>query len=78
MVADDQGRIFVTDPERYRVLVFDPFGEYLGRMGIYSTGYDGFGLPNGITVDDEGRLYVVDAGNSRIMRFQVEELGIEN
>jgi DNA-binding beta-propeller fold protein YncE len=64
-----QGQIFVTDPEAYRVLIFNSAGEYVGRFGQFSTGSDGFGLPTGIKVDSEGNVYIADAANNTILKF---------
>src|SRR5690606_1157989 len=35
--TDSGGRIYVTDPEGYRVLVFSPTGAYLNRFGQFGT-----------------------------------------
>jgi predicted membrane-bound mannosyltransferase/DNA-binding beta-propeller fold protein YncE len=69
LATDKIGRVYVTDPEGYQVLIFDSGGQYLARFGQYSTGLDGFALPNGIATDDEGNLYVADAGNGRVLKF---------
>ncbi len=69
LATDSGGRLYVTDPEGYRVLMFSPGGEYLGRFGQYSADADGFGLPNGIAVDAIDQIYVVDSGNNRVLRF---------
>jgi sugar lactone lactonase YvrE len=72
LAVDESGQIFVSDPEAYRVLIFDSAGNYLGRFGQYSPDTDGFGLPNGITSDGQGHLYVADASNNRILRFSID------
>jgi DNA-binding beta-propeller fold protein YncE len=67
--VNEQGQIFVTDPEAYRVLIFNSAGEYLGRFGQFSTGTDGFGLPTGIKIDGDGNVYIADAANNTILKF---------
>jgi streptogramin lyase len=69
LAADSQGRIYATDPEAYRVLVFSPSGGYLNRFGQYGTTSADFALPNGLAVDAQDNLFVADAGNHRILRF---------
>lgn len=75
LAADELGRVYTTDPEGYRVLVFDSSGQYVGRFGQYGTGSGQFGLPNGIAVGTKGDIYVADAGNSRIVRYDPLPLG---
>jgi predicted membrane-bound mannosyltransferase/DNA-binding beta-propeller fold protein YncE len=69
LAVDSTGRVYVTDPENYRVLVFSGEGQYLARFGRFSAQIDGFGLPNGIVIDAEDNIWVADAGNSRLLRF---------
>jgi len=69
LAVDDAGRIYITDPEGYRVLVFNPDGSFLRGWGAYSASTDGFGLPAGIGVDSTGRVWVSDAGNNVLLRF---------
>jgi DNA-binding beta-propeller fold protein YncE len=69
LAADALGRVYATDPEGYRVLMFGADGSYLGRFGEYSPTSTGFGLPNGIAVDDANRIYVVDSANGTVLRF---------
>ncbi len=68
--VDSAGNVYVTDPEGYRVLIFSADGEYLGRFGHFDTGTGGFGLPNGIAIDGDDYVYVVDATNNRVLKFE--------
>ncbi len=67
--VDSAGRIYATDPEGYRVLVFNPDGSYLARFGTFGAGPTNLGLPNGIAIDDQDYIYVADSGNNRILKF---------
>jgi sugar lactone lactonase YvrE len=69
IAADSQNRIYVTDPEGFRVLIFDAFGNYLGRFGTYGTEANQFALPVGIAIDGQDNVYVVDAHNNRVLKY---------
>jgi predicted membrane-bound mannosyltransferase/DNA-binding beta-propeller fold protein YncE len=69
LATDALGQIYLTDPEQYRVLVFDAIGNYLYGFGQYGTEPDAMTLPTGIDVGPNGAIYVSDAGNSRILVF---------
>ncbi len=69
LAVDGEGHVYVTDPEGYRVLIFDRGGTYLGRFGDYSVDTTGFGLPNGIAVDADNAVYVVDSANGAVLKF---------
>jgi len=70
LAADPQnGRLFVADPEGYRVLEFSLEGEFIQYWGDFSTGTDGFGLVSGLAVDPNGGLWVSDGANNRLLHF---------
>lgn len=69
MTTDTEGRLYVTDPEGARILIFDSVGNYLGRFGQFGPEETSFGLINGIFIDRDNNLYVADSGNSRILKF---------
>jgi len=69
IATDSAGRIYVTDPENYRVLIFNPNGQYLGKFGQFGTDVNGFGMPTGIAIDSEDNIYIADADNNRILKF---------
>jgi DNA-binding beta-propeller fold protein YncE len=62
------GDVYITDPEYYRVVVYDLNGEVKATFGDYGTEADRFALPNGI---DAGlsldSVLVADADNGRAM-----------
>ena len=74
LAVDSAGNVYATDPENYRVLIFSPTGQYLGRFGRQGTGLDQFGLPNGIAVDADDNVYLTDATNNRVLRFPAPDL----
>ena len=69
LAVDSQKRVYVTDPEGYRVLIFNSDGTYIGRFGTFGSGATNLGLPNGIVIDAQDNIYIADAGNNRILKF---------
>ncbi len=64
------GDVYVTDPENFRVLVFNSAGGLKGAFGSFGVEMDRFGLPNGIVWDQASNLILVaDADNQRIQVF---------
>lgn len=74
--VDGDGNVYVTDPEGYRVLVFNADGELILYWGDYGTGDSEFGLTGGISVLTDNAILVTDAGNSRLMIFNIPPLEI--
>ncbi len=69
-----RGQLYVTDPDAARVMVYDFNGNLLGSYG--QPGPDEGPLNNtqmrvlgGIAIDQQGRVFVADAGAARILRF---------
>jgi predicted membrane-bound mannosyltransferase/DNA-binding beta-propeller fold protein YncE len=71
LTADQHGHIFATDPDSFRVLEFTTSGDFVQTWGQSGTGLDNFGTPSGIAVDSQGRVWVSDAANNRLMRFTI-------
>ncbi|MBK9782275.1 MAG: TIGR03663 family protein [Anaerolineales bacterium] len=69
IAVDDNLHVFITDPEGYRVIEFDPNGEIVRVWGDYSDTAEGFGLTSGITIDSDGHVWVTDGMFNRILRF---------
>jgi len=69
MAIDPKGRLYVTDPEGYRVLVFDQQGKFLTTWGDFGNDNATFGLASALAIDSTGKVLVTDAGNHRVMEF---------
>ena len=70
LVADAaRARLYVADPGLHRVLVFDPSGAIIARIGQRGTGPGEFNYPGWLALDASGQLYVTDALNFRIQLF---------
>lgn len=61
--------VFITDPEGFRVIEFDPDGNVVRTWGDYGNTALSFGLASGIAVDADGQVWVTDGSFNRIMRF---------
>lgn len=61
--------VFITDPEGYRVMEFDPNGTLIRVWGEYGDTETQFGLASGIAVDPENHIWVTDGYFNRIIRF---------
>ncbi|MBI1920655.1 MAG: 6-bladed beta-propeller [Geobacter sp.] len=76
VATDSDNNIYVTDGRTHRVLVFSATGEFLLPVGgLYSIASrklapGGFVLPQGIDVDRNDTIYVVDQMNKRFQVFQ--------
>jgi predicted membrane-bound mannosyltransferase/DNA-binding beta-propeller fold protein YncE len=68
-VSPVNGHVFVTDPEKPRVLEFDSQGQFLTGWGDYSTGTDGFGLASGVSVTEDGAIWISDGANNVLLKF---------
>lgn len=60
--------VFITDPDGYRMMEFDPNGTLLRVWDDIET-ENSLGLPSGIAVDNEGRIWVTDSVNNRLRRY---------
>ncbi|WP_444944090.1 peptidyl-alpha-hydroxyglycine alpha-amidating lyase family protein [Microbulbifer sp. ZKSA006] len=77
--VDQQGNIWTTDTATHLVLKFAPSGEVALVLGKRDTASEGwfdrdynlvlFNQPQDVAVDGDGFIYVVDKGNSRIVKL---------
>jgi DNA-binding beta-propeller fold protein YncE len=71
-VDTSRDMLYVPDMDAGRVLVYDTAGNCLGAFGQFSVDNPGpgqFAGIGGITVDDNGNVYVADIVTGRILRF---------
>jgi DNA-binding beta-propeller fold protein YncE len=69
LAVDSGGRVYITDPEAARVLIFGPDGSYLGKFGQFGTDANSLNLINGIFIDAQDNIYLADAGNNRVLKY---------
>jgi sugar lactone lactonase YvrE len=82
IAIDSTGTLWVTDLENHRILRFDnaatkansaPADGVLGQSNftnnLPATNASGFSFPQGVAVDNAGRLWVADVDSNRVLRF---------
>ncbi len=62
-------RLVVADTGRDRILFYSLTGDPLGGFGEYGDGDGQFASPRDVAVDPQGNIYVADAENNRIQKF---------
>ncbi len=67
ITVDEAGMVYITDPEAYRVIVFNGIGEYQYSFGDYIM----LPKPGGIAIDDRGNLFVVDSEAGTVRNFEL-------
>ena len=68
IAVNDDLHVFVTDPDGYRVMEFDPNGS-LVRVWDDLNSDSSMGLPSGIAIDNDGHVWVTDSTNNRLRRY---------
>ena len=61
--------VYVTEAVNHRVSLFTLEGKFLTSFGSKGDGLGQFNHPCGITVDNQGIIYVADYDNNRIQIF---------
>jgi sugar lactone lactonase YvrE len=69
LAVDNNGNLYASDPEGYRILHFSTSSTFINYFGDYGTAANGLDLPTGIVDDGNGGVWVADAGNNRILHF---------
>ncbi|NOX63145.1 MAG: TIGR03663 family protein [Chloroflexi bacterium] len=70
IAVDENNVVYASDPTSWRILVWDSEGVAKAALGQYGAGLTDFALPNGVSIAPDGSLWVADADNNRIMRFE--------
>ena len=69
-VTPDGAEIAVSDSGNHRIQIFSAGGPFLTAFGQLGTDFGQFNTPKGLVFDSIGILYIVDAGNNRIVLAQ--------
>jgi hypothetical protein len=67
LATDSAGRVYVSDPEGPRVIVFDSEGTPLAVLGGLDSNI--LQLPIGVILGAQDRLWTSDAATDRLLRF---------
>jgi sugar lactone lactonase YvrE len=67
IAVDSGGAIYVVDAERGNIFIFFPDGSFLRTL--HGAPQRHFSGPLGISVDDQGNLFVPDPAGSRVTKF---------
>ena len=70
IALDAQDNVYVTDPEAFRVIVFDSLGKFLYTFGDFES----ISLAGGIEVNNEGQLFISDTLAGSIKRYQIGDI----
>ena len=65
--ADDEGNLYVTDKGNGKIEKFDSNGNHIASFKYYGSNY--IFSPEGITVDPDGKLIVINSANKRILQL---------
>ena len=76
--VDIMGNIFAVYGQSQTIVKFDPLGNIVTKWGNPNTwvparGNGLFTYPYGVTVDNDGYVYVADTNNHRIQKFQPDD-----
>ncbi|MBN1136186.1 MAG: NHL repeat-containing protein, partial [Anaerolineae bacterium] len=75
ITVDGDGRVYVADTWNHRIQVFESDGAFVAKWGSLQQmssaagGESVFYGPRDLVVDNQGRLFISDTGNKRIMVF---------
>jgi DNA-binding beta-propeller fold protein YncE len=70
LAVDENGMVYGADPTGWRVLVWDADGEPQAAFGEFGAGPGEFGYLNGVAVSPDNFVWVADADNNRVMKFE--------
>jgi len=70
LAVDQNNMVYAADPTGWRVLVWDADGNPKAAFGEFGAGPGEFGYLNGVAVSPDNFVWVADADNARVMKFE--------
>lgn len=72
VAMDEQGRIYVADTGKQRVVIFDANGNYVNQFTDYGDGKFKYRDPIGVAVAPDGRTFVLSKTSKKIVIYNGE------
>src|SRR5665647_1937460 len=74
MAVDSTGNLYVADSNHGQLLIFNATGKHIAsiRRGV---GDGDLGLPRGVAINADGRLYVADTSNQTVRIYHFDKNG---
>jgi len=76
VAVDADGRVYVTDSNNGRLLVYAADGTLVSKIGR-GAGAGNLGLPRGIAIDGSGRVFIVDSSGQGVSVYSTLKSGDE-
>jgi tripartite motif-containing protein 71 len=77
VAAGEDDLVYVANTEKNSVAIFDSAGNLVLEYGTRGSGMGNFSKPTDLELGRDGRLFVVDSGNSRICVFEILRQSVE-
>ncbi len=65
------GEVIITDPDNYRLLMFDNDGKFIKGWDTYADDGGSLDMFAGIAVEPNGTIWTTDASNNRVLSFKL-------
>ena len=69
LTVDQNGRVYISDPEAGRILVYESDGSFIHYWGGFDQSAVFIGVAQGIAADQDGHVWISDSQSHQIMRF---------